>query len=214
MAARRKFVAGAAWIAVACLLSGAPAAAQDLARGEALFELCGQCHGAQGQGNRLYSAPAIAGLDAWYVQTQLEKFKSGARGGHPGDIQGLRMRPMARTLKTEADIQAVAAYVGKLPAADPAPVLTGGDPARGETLYRPCTACHGAKAEGNKNLFGPPLHSNDWYQLAQLQKFQSGVRGTGPQDSTGAMMRPMAMTLKDEQAMLDVIAYIATLDSQ
>ncbi len=215
MAARRKLVARAACIAAACLLSGAPATAEDLARGEALFDLCGQCHGAQGQGNELFHAPAIAGLETWYVQAQLGKFKSGARGKHPGDTQGLRMRPMARTLKTEEDIQAVAAYVGALPATDPSPVLTGGDASRGGVVYKQvCTSCHGANAEGNQQTQGPALHSNDWYQLAQLHKFRSGMRGTDPKDIFGGMMRNFAMTLPDEQAMLDVVAYIATLDPQ
>jgi cytochrome c553 len=37
------------------------------------------------------------------------------------------------------------------------------------------------------------------------------VRGTNPADTSGALMRPMAQTLADEQAMKDVIAYIMTL---
>jgi hypothetical protein len=47
--------------------------------------------------------------------------------------------------------------------------------------------------------------------LTQLKNFKSGVRGTNPQDITGAQMRPMSMILADEQAMKDVIAYIQTL---
>ena len=44
-----------------------------------------------------------------------------------------------------------------------------------------------------------------------LKKFKEGVRGTNPQDIGGMQMRPMSMTLVDEQAMKDVIAYIRTL---
>ena len=47
--------------------------------------------------------------------------------------------------------------------------------------------------------------------VAQLRKFMSGVRGTNPQDTTGATMRPMAMTLADDQAITNVVAYINTL---
>jgi cytochrome c553 len=53
--------------------------------------------------------------------------------------------------------------------------------------------------------------TGDWYLLAQLKKFKSGQRGTNPKDIKGATMRPMAMTLANEQAMKDVVAYIMTL---
>ncbi len=212
MAARGALVLGVVRIAALCVLFGAPATAQDLARGELLFDNCSQCHGETGQGNQLFGAPNIAGLDTWYVQSQLEKFRSGTRGAHPDDVEGLRMRPMSRVLKNQEDIQSVAAYVASLPSTAPAASLTGGDPAKGGQLYQQlCTSCHGAKAEGIEATKGPALHTDDWYQLAQLQKFRAGVRGTNPQDPFGMMMRNFAVTLADEQAMKDVIAYITTL---
>ena len=61
-------------------------------------------------------------------------------------------------------------------------------------------------------LNGAPLRgSSDWYLLRQIQNFRSGVRGTKPEDTSGALMRPMSLTLPDEQAIIDVIAYITTL---
>ena len=48
--------------------------------GRELFQLCAQCHGAAGEGNRTALAPAIAGYGRWYIQRQLEKFRSGVRG--------------------------------------------------------------------------------------------------------------------------------------
>ena len=87
-----------------------------------------------------------------------------------------------------------------------------GDAARGRTLYAPCAACHGGKAEGLKALEGPGLrHTNDWYLLVELQNFKDGTRGTAEGDAAGGRMRPMTMVLTDEQAMKDVIAYIMTL---
>jgi cytochrome c oxidase subunit 2 len=47
--------------------------------------------------------------------------------------------------------------------------------------------------------------------LTQLVNFRAGVRGAKAGDTSGALMRPMSMTLADEQAMRDVIAYITTL---
>jgi cytochrome c oxidase subunit 2 len=198
-------------ITAALLLAAAPALGED-GRGEELFDLCAQCHGAEGGGNEVALAPPIAGLSDWYVKEQLLKFRSGIRGLHPDDLGGLRMYPMSLSLRDDADLEAVADYVASLPPAAGEPTLQGGDASRGKILYAPCTACHGAKAEGKKDLGGPNLEvSADWYMLKQLQHFKSGVRGSDPRDTTGMRMRPMAMILADEQAMKDVISYILTL---
>lgn len=187
----------------------------DLARGEQLFELCTQCHGDAGGGMAMALAPAIAGLDAWYVEAQLEKFQKGWRGGHPEDIAGMRMRPMSLWLDTkgdsDADRKAVSAYVASLPPADPEPTLAG-DPERGQTLYAPCTACHGPQGKGNQALNAPSLvHSSDWYLVRSIEKYKAGVRGWNPEDGTAQVMRGMAMSLADEQAIMDVVAYIMSL---
>src|SRR6185503_11250602 len=109
------------------------------------------------------------------------------------------------------DVTNVAAYVSSLPKTSPAPTLTGGNAESGKLKYAPCTACHGPNGEGMQALNAPPLAGgSDWYQLTALQKFKAGVRGTNPKDTTGMLMRPMSMTLADEQAMKDVLAYIAT----
>ena len=198
--------------ALAVAMLAASASAQDLDRGAQLYDLCAQCHGAAGAGNPAFLAPSIAGLPQWYVQSQLQKFRAGHRGGHFDDIAGMRMRPMSLALADDADVASVAAYVASLTKMPPAPVLTGGDAARGQTLFAPCAACHAPDGSGNEAVLGPPLnHASDWYLLTQLANFRAGVRGTKPGDTTGALMRPMSLTLPDEQAMRDVIAYITTL---
>jgi cytochrome c553 len=189
-----------------------PASAQEVARGQELYALCEQCHLADGRGSPLALAPAIAGLPQWYVVAQLQKFRAGYRGQHFDDIAGMRMRPMSMALANDADVNAVAAYVATLAPVDPAPVLVGGDAAKGQALYAPCAACHAPDGSGNPAVFGPPLKdASDWYMLTQLANFKAGVRGTRPGDTSGALMRPMSLTLADEQAMRDVIAYITTL---
>jgi cytochrome c oxidase subunit 2 len=201
----------ALWAALAAILPLAGASADD-ARGEALFTLCAQCHGATGEGNPAALAPAIAGLDQWYVEAQLAKFRSGVRGMHPQDTGGLRMYPMSLWLASDADAAAVAGYVAGLPAARPEPRLTGGDAQRGEQLFMPCVACHGEDGAGNEVMKAPAIAgASDWYLLSSLQKFKAGIRGADPADQTGAIMRAMSGTLADEQAMRDVIAHIGTL---
>jgi cytochrome c553 len=200
---------------LALLLAAVPLAASAEGtsdRGPQLFQLCVQCHGPDAGGNPMALAPAIAGMDEWYVKAQLTKFRSGLRGKHPDDVGGMRMRPMAMSLMTDEDLAAVAAHVAALPRVHPAPTVQGGDAARGQVLYAPCTACHGPDGAGIQPLDGAPLRaSSDWYLLKQLGNFRAGIRGTNPQDPAGMRMRPMSMVLVDEQAMRDVIAYITTL---
>jgi len=210
MGPRKAFGAAALWAALA-VAAAAPAGAQDVENGERLFHLCANCHGGEGQGAQETFAPSIAGLPAWYVENQLRGFRQGYRGQHFDDVTGMRMRPMALWLEGDEEIRDVAAYVASLPPADPARTLDG-DPARGQALYAPCIACHGPEGKGNQALNAPPLTGvSDWYALTQLQNFKAGIRGAKPGDATGALMRPMAMTLPDPQAMRDVIAYVMTL---
>jgi len=197
-----------AWLATGCG-TGSQAAAS---RGRTLFETCVPCHGTDGAGNRAVGAPPIAGLPLWYVRDQLTKFKGDIRGAHPDDAEGHRMRPMARTLRTPGDVEAVAGHVAGLPAVRPERTLPG-DAAAGQARYTVCLACHGPDARGNEGLHAPPLAGQaDWYLEAQLVKFKSGMRGAHPQDTFGAQMRAMATTLPDAQAVRDVVAYIKSLD--
>jgi len=180
-----------------------------------LYDGCVQCHGEAGEGKPEVGAPAIAGLDRWYIKRQLRKFKQGHRGWHPQDMTGKRMWPMARALDTDEKIDLVSAYVASLPVVDPAPTLEGGNAETGKIYFATCVQCHGANAGGNIDEYGPALnHASDWYLLTQLKNFKEGRRGTHPGDVTGAKMRPFSMTLPDEQAMKDVIAYIGTLPKQ
>lgn len=212
MKMHRILTAALASAAVAVLASAGPSTAADLEHGEELYDLCAQCHGTAGGGNQEFMAPPIAGMGEWYVKEQLERFRAGLRGMHPDDVGGLRMYPMALSLRSDEEIADVSAYVASLPAADPEETLVGGDASRGKTLFAPCTACHGADASGNEQLKSGPLRfSSDWYLLSSLEKFKSGLRGGVPGDQTGALMRPMAALLADDQAMKDVIAYIMSL---
>jgi cytochrome c oxidase subunit 2 len=198
--------------ALSATLLGISAQAGANERGEALFDLCSTCHGPDAAGNHQYLAPSIAGLSEWYVLAQLGKFRDGRRGLHFDDLSGMRMRPMSLTLRTEEDVAAVAKYVAGLPPVKPEPQMEGGDPVRGQTLYALCSSCHGVQGEGLQPLNGPPLaNTSDWYLVDQLKKFKAGVRGADPKDPIAIMMRPMALTLADDQAILDVVAYITTL---
>jgi cytochrome c oxidase subunit 2 len=186
--------------------------AQDAERGRELFSLCARCHGANGGGDPLALAPSIAGQDLWYIEKQLHNFKDGVRAMHFDDLAGMRMRPMAKWLKTDADVTSVALYVSSLPVVRPAPTLVGGDAARGAALYATCSGCHGLNGEGVQAVGAPSLnHTSDWYQLTQIKNYKQGIRGSDPRDVGGAAMRAMSMLLADDQAIVDVLAHIRTL---
>jgi cytochrome c oxidase subunit 2 len=55
---------------------------------------------------------------------------------------------------------------------------------------------------------------SDWYLARQLRNFQQGIRGTHPQDFSGAQMVLMAKILPDERAIDDLLAYVHTLDAR
>ena len=180
--------------------------------GKELYAGCVACHGEQGEGKQDIAAPPIGGLEAWAVEAQLIKFRAGIRGAHPEDLEGLRMRAMVRQLKTPAEIKAVSEYVSQLKPGTPKRTLKTGDAEAGKISYNTCLACHGVDGQGNKDLNAPSLLGQaDWYMVSQLKKFKSGIRGLKPEDVTGQQMRPMAMTLPDDAAIANVVAYIETL---
>ena len=52
---------------------------------------------------------------------------------------------------------------------------------------------------------------SDWYLVTQLSNYKQGLRGADERDTFGAQMRAVAITLADDQAIHDVVAYINTL---
>ena len=97
-------------VLILSFLSGPGVFAQspvDLAAGEALFENCAFCHGAQGQGNQQADAPKLTGRQADYLIRQLQNFKNGVRGDLPVDIPGNQMALMSTILVDDAAIRNV-----------------------------------------------------------------------------------------------------------
>ncbi len=214
MALDRNRAALPALVALICCVASGSARADDNERGADLYRLCAVCHGESAAGEEAVGAPAIGGMPQWYLEGQLNQFRTGNRGTHFDDIMGMRMRPMALTLMREGDVEAGAAYVAEMPSANPAPSLTGGDAFDGKAIYTTtCIACHGPDGAGNQAMMGAaPLHrSSDWYLFRQIENFRAGIRGARPGDQGGALMRPMVLPLTDEQKIKDVIAYIMTL---
>ncbi len=86
----------------------------DIENGEDIYNTCAVCHGQQGEGFAFMNAPRQAGLDDWYLVTQLKNFRSGARGAHDDDAYGMQMNMMAAILNTDEAINDVVAYINTL----------------------------------------------------------------------------------------------------
>lgn len=188
------------------------AAAQNARHGGETYKLCASCHGFKGEGNKLVNAPSLAGREGWYLARQLNNFRDGIRGSSDGDTLGKSMATMTAGLTDDTQIADLVAYMATLP--DPQrKAHVEGDVAKGKTLYAACAACHGNAAEGNEALNAPALKGiDDWYQVAQIEKFRSGQRGAHPQDTYGQQMAPMASMLADQKALRDVVAYIYSIE--
>jgi cytochrome c553 len=193
--------------------AGSACIGADTADGRALYAACASCHGSAGEGNATLQAPRISHLQPAYLGSQLQKFRSGQRGGEGASASAVQMAGMASTLAGDAAVDKVVAYIGSLDSRPPVATVEG-DIALGADYYNQfCGACHGARAEGNASLKSPRLAgSDDWYLLAQLADFRAGRRGTHPDDRTGRQMRSMAAVLPDESAMRDVIAFIGSIE--
>ena len=178
---------------------------------------CASCHGTDGRGNPRIDAPALAGLSAAYLERQIDGFRRGYRGLHPEDVEGREMRPMVAGF-ADADLAALGAWLASLPLPAPgAPDTAGdlgtseGDPARGQTLYAACAVCHGRPGAGNDALGAPRLAGQaGWYTARQLRKFIDGVRGSHPDDASGASMRAGVADLEPHDV-ADIVAWISTL---
>ena len=192
-------------------ICAAPALAQDhLPIPVDEFVYCSTCHGVQLMGNHMVNAPRLSGFDAWYVEQQLAAFKKEWRGDHMEDIFGMEMQPMAAAL-SDKQIKAVARYVNKTRSAPPASTIAGNID-NGRRLYESCSACHGASGEGIEALNSPALTTtNDWYLVTQLQQYKNGSRGSHAADRYGSQMRAAAELLTDDDAIIDVVTYIASL---
>ncbi|MBS1487229.1 MAG: c-type cytochrome [Bacteroidetes bacterium] len=84
----------------------------DAKNGKEIYQsICGSCHGSSGKGNPKFNAPALVGLQPWYITGQFKKFKNGWRGSHPADKWGAQMAAITSLVNDEQSIYDVVAYL-------------------------------------------------------------------------------------------------------
>ena len=169
-------------------LKGDPAKAQTTAT-----QVCGACHGADGNStNPAY--PSLASQHAAYIEKQLQNYKSGAR-------KNAIMMGMAAPL-TPQDMANLGAYFSQKPlkpgtAKNPELVRLGEKIYRGgnaATGLPACAGCHSPGGVGIPAQFPRLAGQKSEYVAQQLQYFRSGERA----NDAAKMMRSIAAKMSDQ----------------
>lgn len=153
---------------------------------------CFTCHGLDGMGDGV-SVPRLAGLDAGYLQKQMEDYATDFRRDDAMTRISARLDQRQR--------RAVAAYYAAMPptpsaaVASPAPAIwMRGDPSRGVAA---CATCHGADGlgvgPGNPAVAGQPAA----YTIDQIKRWQDGKRRN---DARGLMAQAVLNLTEAEAA--------------
>ena len=136
---------------------------------------CFTCHGLGGVGDGA-AIPRLAGLDAGYLQKQMEDYAADIR-------HDATMTPIAAKLD-QRQRRAVATFYAQMappvvagPASSAPPVWLRGDPSRG---VQACAACHGPTGlgvgSGNPALTGQPAA----YTIEQIRRWKKAERRNDP----------------------------------
>jgi len=159
---------------------------------------CYGCHGPQGRSaNAQY--PALAGLPAHYLESQLRAFAGGQR-------HSPFMGPLARNLRDEHIKTLATYYARQTPHQNESVPSDAALGAKGLATARArgCVACHGEGLKG-KDLAPRLAGQGEAYLAQQLTAFKTGQR----RDATGAMSS-VAANLPDDEV-LAMARYLASL---
>lgn len=170
---------------------------------------CVTCHGAYGEGIPANGFPKLAGLNAGYLQTQLDAFANGQR-------VNAMMAPVAQTLSGDerADVaRYYAGLSGSVKMVEPVPKMnsTGARLAiqgRWSQSLPACMQCHGAMGAGVGTTFPALAGQSSIYIENQLRAWQQGTRAPGPL----GMMKVVASKLSAIDIQ-EVAAYFSALPS-
>lgn len=79
-------------------------------------------------------------------------------------------------------------------------------------LYGNCVSCHKEDGSGDQVIGAPPIAGMPaWYVEAQLHKFKGGQRAYHGDDINGLKMRPMTLSLADDDEIKKVSEYVSQL---
>jgi cytochrome c553 len=173
----------------------------DLAKAkQTADQLCGACHGADGN-SPTPANPNLAGQQAAYITVQLEHFKSGVRNNaimaglvaalSPADMRALGIYFSQQKPKAAGVKERELALAGQK-------LYRGGNAATGLPA---CAACHSPDGAGIPSRYPRLGGQHADYALGQLKAFKSGERGMdkGGKDVNGRVMAQVAVRLSDQE---------------
>ena len=174
-------------------------------------QVCANCHGDKGQGNEDLKSPSIAGLPAWYIEEQFQKFKLGQRGAHQDDIEGQQMRAIVMAL-TDEQIKEAAQTVSEMELVLTEKPEDEANLERGRYMFaNNCMECHRYNGKGEVVFHSAQLIGlNRSYLRRQLENYHNGKRGSDPSDLYGQKMVDVTSRMTDEE--IDILVdYIGAL---
>jgi cytochrome c553 len=162
------------------------------------WEMCGECHGLDGAGNRI-KFPRLAGQKPSYIVRQLRDFREGRRKNDGGQMQ------KTATEIEENDIPRVAEWFANQTAPWPKPTIAAEpDLPRARKLsfsgvdgLDACLSCHSTAALGllDRPIVAPRIAGQyDYYIAKQLIDYRDGRRGESGRDQ---IMTKIARRLSD-----------------
>lgn len=177
------------------------------------YKVCSDCHGSNAEGDVKLSVPALAGMESWYLERQLNNFKKGRRGTAVKDAHGAQMITISKTLDDKT-IKQLANALSKLGKQKP-PTAMLGNPQIGKKLYQTnCASCHGVNGRGNRGMKAPSLQGLDEpYLTRQIMNFRQQIRGYHRHDISGKQMAIMANILPSDDVIKDIVAFVLTLNN-
>jgi cytochrome c553 len=174
---RRPLILG---LAAAGLFGAGSAAAQNAPAADKL-QLCGACHGEDGN-SKLEKIPSLAGQPAFFILNQLFLMREGVR-----KVEA--MAPIVKDLKDD-DLQALSEHYSKLPARrsdeplDAALVKRGGE----ISSQRRCGSCHRADFSGVDQIPRIAKQRID-YLIQSLKEFRDTTRPGGDTAMSANLVR-------------------------
>ena len=169
---------------------------------------CKTCHSTK----EMQRGPLLEGLELWYMEESIDRYKDRHRGMHPQDAQGLLMYSAIKDIPEDDIAIALEWFAGQKRPEIKAYIK--GDIEKGKVLYKEkCFGCH-EHTMGKFFSRSPDLYKlEDWYLLQQLRSFKKGWRGSETEDNHGASMRVAVVDMVD-QDFKDVTAYLATFQKK
>ncbi len=206
-----------AWGMGAASAARAQSAAEIVAQGNGRgAPACISCHGPRMLGNPVLGYPRLAGLNAEYLESQLDALARGTR-------QNAVMLPVASSLSS-SERQALAVYLSALPVPatlpEPPDSAPGAHPTAtqlqlGQRLATRgrwagglpgCDQCHGPGGSGVGAAFPPLAGQSALYLTNQMTAWRRGTRPPGPLGLMAVVVQRMS-----DAEIAAVAAYYRTL---